>query len=234
MDLIFRMACRAGGRGPAATARLLEQAAGIHAAGLGVGIDTLRAEGKAWMLVQLGLAASRWPEPGEAVEVITWPSRRTAGARAWREFEVVSGAGETLVEAATVWLIVDLERRRPARLPRFLLELDFPARQTRIELAEIPDPPAGAAEVRHRTVLAEDLDINEHVNNTAYVGWAEELAGWGKMRRLQADYVGEALLGERIGIATWKLKQERRVIQRISGPQGLCVSLQWWQDGLAG
>ncbi len=214
-------------------ARLLEQAAGIHAARLGVGIEALRAEGRAWMLAQFGLAASRWPEPEEPLEVITWPSRRTAGARAWREFEIVSAAGEKLAEAATVWLMVDLERRRPVRLPRFLLELDFPARETRIGLTAIPEAPPAPAEMHRRAVAAEDLDINEHVNNAAYIGWAETLAGWDKMLRLQADYIGEALLGDRITIETWKLEQGRRVIQRISGSKGLCVSVQWWRDRLA-
>lgn len=186
------------------------------------------------MLAQFGLAASRWPEPEEPLEVITWPSRRTAGARAWREFEIISATGERLVEAATVWLIVDLERRRPVRLPRFLLELNFPARETRIGLTAIPEPPSSPTEVRCRTVSAEDLDINEHVNNTAYIGWAETLAGWEKMRRFQADYIGEALLGDRITIETWKTEQDRGAMQRISGPRGLCVAVQWWQDRLAG
>lgn len=185
------------------------------------------------MLVQLGLAASRWPEPEEPVEVITWPSRRTAGARAWREFEIVSAAGETLVEAATVWLIVDLQSRRPVRLPRFLLSLDFPARDTRIRFEKMPEREAAPDHVIHRTVALEDLDINEHVNNTAYIGWAEALARWDRMRRLQADYLGEALLGERIAIETWRLEQGRGVIQRINGPRGLCVSVQWWRDCLA-
>ncbi|MFZ5927430.1 MAG: acyl-[acyl-carrier-protein] thioesterase [Acidobacteriota bacterium] len=233
MNLLYRMACRARGRGPAALARLFEQAAEPHAAELGVGMEALRARGQAWMLVQLGLAVRRWPEPGEPVEVLTWPSGRTAGARAWREFEVVSASGATLAEAASVWLIVDLERRRPVRLPRFLLELDFPARRTRIEPAAVPEPPATPAEVHCRTVLEEDLDINEHVNNASYIGWAEALAEWEHLRRLQADYLGEALLGEQITVETWELEQGGQVLQRISGPRGLCVSVQWWQDRLA-
>ncbi len=232
MDLVYRMACRAGGRGPSAVARLLEQAAGPHAAELGVGIEALRAQGQAWMLVQLGLAVRRWPESGEHLEVITWPSRRTSGARAWRELEIVSEAGETLAEAASVWLIVDLERRRPVRLPGFLLELDFPARRTRIEPAAIPEPPATPAEVDCRTVLEDDLDINEHVNNAAYIAWAETRADWEHLRRLQADYTGEALLGERITVETWDVEQGSQVIQRIHRPRGLCVSVQWWRDRL--
>jgi acyl-CoA thioesterase FadM len=231
VDLIYRAAGIAEAAGPAGTARLLEQAAGPHAAELGVGMDELRAEGRAWMLSRLGMAARRWPEPGEAVEVITWPSRRTAGARAWREFEILSASGEPLVQAASVWLMVDLRSRKPVRLPRFLLELDFPARDTGIEFAAAAEPPGAPARVQDRTVSQEDLDINEHVNNAAYIAWAETMVAWKGWRRLQADYISEARLGDWITVDTWELEQQ--TVQRISGPRGLCVSVQWWR-GSAG
>lgn len=229
MELVYRIACRAGGRGAAAVARLLEQAAGPHAAELGVGIERLRTMGQAWMLVRLGIAAWRWPEAGEEVEVVTWPSRRTAGARAWREFQILSGSGETLVEAASVWLIVDLQSRKPVRLPKFLHELDFPARRTNIEFAGIPEPPAAPARVQRRTVVLEDLDINEHVNNAAYIAWAEAAAGGASRAQVQVDYLEEALLGERVALETWETEDGGGLIQRISGPRGLCVSVQWRQ-----
>jgi len=225
VDLIYHAAGIAEAAGPAGTARLLEQAAGPHAAQLGVGMDALRAEGRAWMLLRLGLAARRWPEPGEAVEVITWPSRRTAGARAWREFEILSASGEPLVQAASVWLMVDLRSRKPVRLPRFLLELNFPARDTGIEFAAPAEVAGEPTHTHQRTVGPEDLDINEHVNNAAYIAWAETLVAWRSWRRLQVDYASEARIGDRIHLETWEA--EEQAVQRIHGPHGLCASLQW-------
>lgn len=224
-ELIYRLSCRAAERGAAAVARLFEQAAGPHAAVLGVGIEDLRARGQAWMLVQLGMAVRRWPEPGEAVEVATWPSRRTAGARAWREYELTSSSGETLIEAASVWLIADLKSRRPVRLPRFLHALEFPPRDTRVTFAPVPQPPQAPPRVAVRIVGPEDLDINNHANNAAYLAWAEAEEDVEPPCLLQADFLEEALPGEQIRVQTWKL-EDGSVLQRIQGPKGVCASLQ--------
>jgi acyl-CoA thioesterase FadM len=229
-ELIYRMSCETAGRGAAAAARLFEQAAGPHAAALGVGIDALRSKGQAWMLVQLGMAVRRWPEPGESVEVVTWPSRRTSGVRAWREFEIVSPLGEKLLEAASVWLIVDLQNRRPVRLPRFLLELEFPPRITAVDFAPVPERPEAAPRVARRTVSPEDLDINNHANNAAYLAWAEAEAEKDSPCSLQVDFLDEALLGEEIRVETWE-QAEQGVIQLIMGARGVCACVQWWRGG---
>lgn len=181
------------------------------------------------MLSQLGMHARRWPEPGEPIEVLTWPSRRTAGARAWREFEIRSDAGDLVVEAASVWLIVDLERRRPARLPRFLLTLDFPDRETPVEFAPLPQPLSPPARVLRRTVTAGDLDINHHVNNVTYLEWAEAAAGRGETSAVQIDFLQEARLGEEIVLLTWDRDEEPARIQHITRTGRLVACVQWWR-----
>lgn len=181
------------------------------------------------MLTQLGLRAIRWPGPGEALEVITWPSRRTAGARAWREFEILSASGEVLVEAASVWLVVDLERRRPVRLPRFLLALDFPDKETPVRFAPLPEPPAEQPQwFRHR-VEAEDLDINNHVNNVTWLEWAEAAANAEDASAVQIDFLEEARLGEEITLLTWEREEAPERIQRITGDGRLFAGVQWWR-----
>lgn len=228
-DLVYRICCRAGGRGAAAVARLLQQAAGPHAAALGVGMDALRAHGQAWMLARLAMAVRRWPAPGETAEVITWPSRRTAGARAWREFEVVASSGQKLLEAASVWLIVDLRSRRPVRLPRFLHELDFPPRDTEVDFSPVPRRPEAPPRLAHRNVSPEDLDLNLHANNAVYLAWAEMEAQVDAPCRLQVDFLNEALLGEEACVETWE-REGGTVIQAITGARGPCVWLQWRRD----
>ncbi len=227
MDLVRRSPCTAARRGPAGIARILEQAAAEHAAALGVGIGELRKSGHAWMLTQLGLRARRWPDPGEALEVLTWPSRRTAGARAWREFEVLSGSGEPLVEAASVWLVVDLERRRPVRLPRLLYALDYPDKHTSVRFAPLPEPPADHPRVFHLKVEPEDLDINNHVNNVTWLEWAEAAVGAPEAAAVQIDFLEEARLGQEITLLTWERKEAPERIQRITGGGRLFAGVQW-------
>lgn len=227
--LIHRVTGLSEGPRASALARLLEQAAGSHAAELGAGIDALREKGQAWMLHRLGIAVRRWPHAGEPVEVTTWPSHRTAGARAWREFEVFSGEGELLAEAASVWLLVDLQSRKPVRLPRSLLELEFPPRITGVDFKPVPNPPAPPRLMKRRTVGPEDLDINRHANNTAYLAWAETELDTCAPCVLQVDFLEEALLGDEIRIETWDgCGQE--ALQRITGERGRYACLLWRQD----
>jgi len=228
MALVHSMPCRAGRAGAAAVCRLFEAAAAAHAAALGVGIEALRREGKAWMLVRFGLRANRWPEPGEPLEVRTWPSRRTAGARAWREFLLLDAGGRTLAEAASVWLIVDLERRRPVRLPEFLHELDFPPLETGVEFLDPPQPAREPDATLIRRVEPAHLDANEHVNNVTYIEWGEEAAAGPRAARLQADYLGEARLGEQLAYLTWRDVDGRAFLQLARVAAKTCVCLQWW------
>jgi acyl-CoA thioesterase FadM len=150
--------------------------------------------------------------------------------RAWREFEIVSPLGEKLLEAASVWLIVDLQNRRPVRLPRFLLELEFPPRITAVDFAPVPERPEAAPRVARRTVSPEDLDINNHANNAAYLAWAEAEAEKDSPCSLQVDFLDEALLGEEIRVETWE-QAEQGVIQLIMGARGVCACVQWWRGG---
>lgn len=228
MELIHSLRARLERGRVAEVCRLFETAAGEHAAALGVGIRALRREGRAWMLVQLGLLAHRWPEAGQDVLVRTWPSRRTAGARAWREFELLDADGRLLAEAASVWLIVDLARRRPARLPAFLHELPFPARDTAVEFAEPPLPEGPPSSSRQWRVEPVHLDINEHVNNVTWIEWAELAAGCPRPGRLQADYSGEARLGQTVEFQTWQALRQRRFVQLACAEGRPCVRLQWW------
>lgn len=228
MHLIHCMRARVARSGPGGLCRLLESAAGEHAAQLGVGIGALRAEGKAWVLARLGLRASGWPEAGAEVEIRTWPSRRTSGARAWREFEVLDLDGRLTAEAATIWLMVDLKRRRPLRLPGFLHEFAFPARDTAVEFADAPEPDLPPSSMCSWPVEPAHLDINDHVNNVTWIEWAEAAAGWTRPERLQADFLGEARLGQSVTLLTWEQWDGRRFVQTATAGGNVCVRVQWW------
>lgn len=149
----------------------LQEAAGPHAAALGVSMDALAAEGKAWVLARLRLAVERAPRRGDTVTIETWPSGLD-GLYTTREFVLTVGDA-VAARATSAWFLIDLERRRPARPPRAVRALDFPDRVP--ALAPPPDelaPPDRPAYERAVTVGYHDLDRNEHVNNVRYLTWA--------------------------------------------------------------
>jgi acyl-ACP thioesterase len=149
----------------------LQEAAGPHAAALGVSMDALAAEGKAWVLARLRVAVERAPRRGDTVTIETWPSGLD-GLFTTREF-ILTVDNEVAARVTSAWFVMDLERRRPARPPRAVRTLAFPDRVP--ALAPPPDelvPPERADHERGVTVGYHDLDRNEHVNNVRYLTWA--------------------------------------------------------------
>jgi acyl-ACP thioesterase len=149
----------------------LQEAAGPHAAALGVSMDALAAEGRAWVLARMRLTTERRPRRGETVTIETWPSGLD-GLYTTREF-ILRVEKDVVARATSAWFLIDLERRRPARPPRAVRALDFPDRAP--ALAPSSDdlsPPERIDHERTLTVCYHDLDRNEHVNNVRYLTWA--------------------------------------------------------------
>ena len=154
--------------------KLLQEAATAHAAILGVAVDTLIENGVAWVLSRLHLEMQRWPTSDEYIIIETWPE---AANRLFteRRFNVVDAADNSIGTASTLWLILDLERRRPVRLPAHVVErlgeLGLGSEPRRFGDLVTPDPVDRELAF---TVRRSDLDSADHVNNTSYVEWAIE------------------------------------------------------------
>jgi acyl-ACP thioesterase len=183
--------------------RYLQEAATIHAAQLGVSVGALVADGVAWVLTRLRLTMDRWPGAEDEIVIRTWPeaSNRLITER---RFEIRDVADEVLGSALTLWLVMDLEKRRPIRLPSTVVEAlsrhDLAGRPTRLPEIET------AGSLDHEasfTVRRSDLDLAGHVNNTSYVEWALEAvpdALWAchELARLDISYLTECRRGSSV------------------------------------
>jgi len=157
-----------------ALADYFQEAAGRHADALGVSMQDLLGEGKAWVLAHLHLQLERRPRWNDTIEIETWPSGLD-GLFARREFVFRDDAGEALAQGTSRWLVIDVERRRPLRPPSALYDIETPDRPRPVD-ADLDDLPVPARVDRTRdfTVRYHDLDLNRHVNNVRYLEWALE------------------------------------------------------------
>jgi acyl-ACP thioesterase len=153
---------------------LLQEAATAHAAALGVAVETLLERDVAWVLAELRVAMSSWPQTGDTVTIETWPS--AAGRTLTeRRFRLADADGKTIGSALTLWLVMDTVRRRPGRLPGFVLEA-----VGRVVGDAQPDALGSLPELeaidheRALSVRYGDLDMVHHANNAAFVEWAAE------------------------------------------------------------
>lgn len=188
--------------------RLLEEmmeAAGRHAETLGVGVQDLHAKGLTWVLARLRVAIAAIPEPGAAAALATWPSGRHR-LFALREFQARDAHGAEILRATSAWALMHLQTRRPARLDPHLPVFDLhPGRMIADDFAPLPPPWPRAARTLRRAQAA-DIDLNDHVNNTVYLGWALGAVPAGlrqrQPRELEAAFLGEARLGDQVACLT--------------------------------
>ncbi len=182
---------------------MLQKSATAHAFELGVGVDLLIEQGIAWVLSQLRVTMDRWPTVGETITVETWPEAASR-TRTDRRFRILDENGDLQGEAITLWLVMDLERRRPTRLPEFItsklgraLVSSRPMRLDQIPALESP------RNERRLTVSLSDLDMVHHANNAAFVEWmlecvAESLWNSHDPVEIEVHYLAECRLGETI------------------------------------
>jgi acyl-ACP thioesterase len=129
----------------------------------------------AWIIRRVTAEVDALPRFAERLTVRTWCSG-LAKSIAERTTEIAGDDGAHLT-AVAIWVHIDPETRRPARLPEAFhagyAESAAGARP-RSTLRHPADPPAEAEELSWRFVAA-DLDIAGHVNNTMYWRLAEDL-----------------------------------------------------------
>lgn len=151
-----------------------QEAAGNHAQALGLSRDAMLDRGLAWVLMRLRLHIQRYPAWEHAVHVETWPSG-IESLYATRAFLLRDGNASTLARGTSAWAVIDVERRRPVRIPDDVYDIEppdrprpltFPSRRVR-ELERVDRE-------RRFDVRFSDLDVNQHVNNVRYIEWALE------------------------------------------------------------
>ncbi len=158
-----------------------------------------------WVVRRTVVVVERFARLGEIVEACTFCSG--TGSR-WAERRVsVQGEDGAAMEAATIWVHVDLETGRPKVLPSEFFALygeSAAGRTVRARLVH-PEPPAGA-EIRPWPVRYVDYDVLAHMNNAVY--WAVVEEELGRRRELRAPLRAEVEFrnaverGHEVGVIT--------------------------------
>jgi medium-chain acyl-[acyl-carrier-protein] hydrolase len=157
-----------------ALCELLQESGGRHAASLGVGAEALAREGLAWVLIQWSVRIEASPGGHDDLTVETWPSGLTERT-AVRDYLLRDGAGSVLARATSHWVMLDLRRRRPVRMPEAVRGIPLAPRPRGLDVGLLRlRAPRTSADAVEFGVRWSDLDANGHVNNLAYVEWIVE------------------------------------------------------------
>ncbi len=97
--------------------RWLDRAAELHSDAAGLTRPVMLEAGVMWFVArhEIDYRAEVWGD--DRLVVATWV-HRYARVKAYRETRVVRPADDTVVmEASTLWVLVDLDKRKPVRIP---------------------------------------------------------------------------------------------------------------------
>lgn len=182
---------------------LFQEVAGNHALKLSFDITQLHEQNLTWVLHRMDIKIDRFPEWRETITIETWPAAGDA-LRAYRDYRILDEAGKQIGCCLSYWMMINIETRRPTRMPKEVLELRLseiehvlPVKSSRMKPF---DTEASDAEA-HFTVRKSDLDMNDHVNNARYVEWMLETFKDEKaseIHRIDIMFVQESITGESI------------------------------------
>ncbi|MDX1638977.1 MAG: thioesterase [Balneolaceae bacterium] len=153
---------------------LLQEVAGNQALELNFDVSQLRKRNLTWVLHRLDLRVEKYPKWRDRVTVRTWPSGGS-GIKAYRDFVIQDSSEQTIARALSYWLMIDLTDRRPARIPREVIDLAPPNVDHVVPVAKKrPATPSEPEIQKIFDVRYSDLDVNNHVNNIRYIEWIVE------------------------------------------------------------
>lgn len=148
-----------------------QEAAETHAAANDMGYDWSMRNGLIWVEVQGDFRFIRRPRWKEELHIRSNTGK--AGALQARRFvELLDTEGQVLAQADLLWVLIDINTRRPMPFKRIMDRVNIPEACP----ALIEDDLSAATEYT-ATATAEliaprrDIDFNGHINNSAYLTW---------------------------------------------------------------
>ncbi len=204
----------------------LLNAAGLAAVEKGFGMETVHAQGLAWVVSRLAIEMKKYPTHYEKITIETWVNE-CGRLVTTRNFSIFSAEGEHLGDATSWWSMIDLTTRRPVNLhEKTNLE------QVIIDEPSVMNPPVRLNELQLEpiaihTVNYSDIDFNKHTNSMKYVEWmlnTFDLSQYENrtLARFDVNYTHEALFGEQISILRQDSNDVTHFDLKSSSGRSLC------------
>lgn len=154
----------------------------FHSEDVGLGVQFLKKQSRAWVLSFLQIEVNRYPSMGERIVIQTIPYE-IKSFLGYRNFIMRTSGDEVLAYANSMWTYLDISAGKPVRaseaeIHAYGLSERYPMDYAPRKIA-LPERLKSVEEI---VVKPHHLDTNNHVNNVEYVRMARELVqdehGW--------------------------------------------------------
>lgn len=157
-------------------ANYFQDSADRNAIALGVGVPHLLEKGLTWVLHRMQINIHRWPKMPEEVIVTTNPSGEER-VYIYRDYRMFDGNQNLLISASSTWLVFDLDKRKLVMPSAEIKSLFEPYRnmehlpRASQKYPSLPDSWKYKSQI---TARYNEIDRNQHVNNSTYFQWLLE------------------------------------------------------------
>ncbi|MEG0355457.1 MAG: thioesterase [Lachnospiraceae bacterium] len=180
---------------------------------IGLGMEALKANHRAWVLSSWQIVVERYPTMCENIKVSTW-STGFEGLYGTRNFMMLDEQGQKAAYANSIWVYVDVQTGRPVLAkPQEMegyeveppLEMEYAPRKIK--------RPKMCKDLEPFPVRRYHIDTNAHVNNAIYVQMAGEFVPEERrFHQVRVSYKKAAVYGDIIYPRMAK-EEERTVVE---------------------
>lgn len=166
---------------------------------LGLGVDALTMQHRAWLLNSWQIVIHKRPSLCEKITTGTW-AYDFKGCYGYRNFIMKDAEGGVCAAANSLWVYINTETGHPARILPEAVAPYHSAPKYPMDYADRKIPvPVDLKEQPSFDIVSANIDTNHHVNNGQYILMAEEYLPKGfEVQQLRAEYRNAARLGNRI------------------------------------
>ena len=182
---------------------LMQQAASMHCDALDLGPEHTIGRGFLWVITRQKAEIISMPRYEDEIILETWPGN-TKHVIFPRYYRFLDAEGNVLVNASSVWTLIDANTRTLATYDKHGISLEGLVTGEELTLPRTPQPIEFSR--RHEfTVPYSYIDINGHMNNTRYFDLTEDIidspAAGDALKSIVVEYSNEARLGEKLDIS---------------------------------
>lgn len=179
---------------------------------IGLGMQVDKENHRAWYLLAWDVKIKRHPAMSEYITVTT-QAYKMRGFYGYRRYSIIDERGETIVSGESIWILMDTDKMLPMKISKELADKYVEKNaDTTIRVKRKIEADGEWEEKDSVEITKIYLDSNNHVNNTVYALWAEEVIPEGRFaKETRIDYRKSAIYGDTIKVYTQEQEEVFRV-----------------------